>query len=786
MKTSRTAKYNETVDSNTKIFNDMIKRLDSTDQSKVFLDVVCTLEAWLRVDKAYYSQARPMIVTLLETAMMFLSRLFNLKDGAHIDIPQCPPETQSQLFAYVKLLLTVKQYEYFFREDDGLQERLSNVLNTIWFNNKPQPVAFQSRYPTTSSSSTSVGLINTPESRAESMVDNNSPTSLSPSYKQPESPEQVSKQAGMKPSFIVQSQPTDTTISRVVNQSEPTPNSHGPSSHPATSLQITPRVVTSTSPNVLSSTKTTSKVNRLLSLAKVDKEGWKKGKASRTPETDLLKEQSIRERSIETQTESLPPSPITPKVVVSRQTEQKSLWNSNPAKISSSVREIDRIGINSTSIEKVPVFVPPTRVIIHEPRETALTAVIPESPLEDASTSGSVSQKTLGHSTDAPAQVIGPQYVPEISVVGSAASDLCSLQNETSEYFPQHEGPCDDTQMTNTPNEQTTVSRPRRLFNFSGAEATRLIDSSKHFLLRSKNELQPVIASQVATRFVDALQDFISVKHATVKTLFKPDTCINTPPASDKSSKVDLFPLKRARSSTTDGGMPSPVRRKLDLAKIIPDDIEDERRKFIRPLSLANQSQPFCHPDTPYETICVLAGLDGPFNENSSFEIGDEQYIRARRWADRYSLFDKSLPSLSFTLTCTVIPDLAAYPEEKTGEDVLCSLPIEWPQDGGLYITVQTDNTPPTSLAIAPPFWMRNSGPIDLTAYIGLKTTITFTSDRGFSKYVFALRLHPPTDSQLLEFHHASSLLSSPSDPSPDPWIETLSPVRSFLAELSL
>ncbi|KAF8591131.1 hypothetical protein K439DRAFT_1063351 [Ramaria rubella] len=108
--------YEERVSTNTRVFRELNRKLAS-DTSDEYVVAAKKFAKWLGDQKAYYMEARPYIVMLLETASYTLSRLANLRADQEFHITLCPPTLQSQVVAYTALVGTVRPYLPLFQED---------------------------------------------------------------------------------------------------------------------------------------------------------------------------------------------------------------------------------------------------------------------------------------------------------------------------------------------------------------------------------------------------------------------------------------------------------------------------------------------------------------------------------------------------------------------------------------------------------------------------------------------------------------------------------------------
>ncbi|KAI0342639.1 hypothetical protein BDW22DRAFT_129432 [Trametopsis cervina] len=102
-----------------------------TEESKFVLSAN-KLSAWMSVDKAFYTSARPWIVGFLETAQATLCRTcgITLPGPRPFHISQCPPQFSAFVEAYRKMVQTVWRFDHLFIELD-LRKRLEMLFRSV-------------------------------------------------------------------------------------------------------------------------------------------------------------------------------------------------------------------------------------------------------------------------------------------------------------------------------------------------------------------------------------------------------------------------------------------------------------------------------------------------------------------------------------------------------------------------------------------------------------------------------------------------------------------------------
>ncbi|KAF8512255.1 hypothetical protein JB92DRAFT_2929258 [Gautieria morchelliformis] len=158
------------------------------------------------------------------------------------------------------------------------------------------------------------------------------------------------------------------------------------------------------------------------------------------------------------------------------------------------------------------------------------------------------------------------------------------------------------------------------------------------------------------------------------------------------------------------------------------------------------------HPSQPYEIISIVEGSPMAAMQDVQFELSDEKATLVKRWVDRYDTFDQNSPCMSFTLICTHLPVGQTEDEKAVTEEIAQNMEIQWPRDGGVWITVEADDHSPISIPVSPPSYIEGHEALDLSDVVGGGTTkIRFTQTRDLSQYLFILRAHRPTEAQLRE-----------------------------------
>ncbi|RPD60163.1 hypothetical protein L226DRAFT_535092 [Lentinus tigrinus ALCF2SS1-7] len=124
---------------NESLFPIFLKHLAS-DNVKDFTTTAVKLANWLGVDKAYYQNARPVIIEMLETAHENVRRRYSLVHPSHVT--QVNPDLQAWLQPYLALVQTVVPFYRLFTEGE-LQLRLrALVKNSETFALLPQQPGF--------------------------------------------------------------------------------------------------------------------------------------------------------------------------------------------------------------------------------------------------------------------------------------------------------------------------------------------------------------------------------------------------------------------------------------------------------------------------------------------------------------------------------------------------------------------------------------------------------------------------------------------------------------------
>ncbi|OJT06650.1 hypothetical protein TRAPUB_2508 [Trametes pubescens] len=112
---------------NDKLFPIFQKNL-SSDNLAEFATAADKLSGWLSRDKAYYTKARPMIISLMETAHETVLRHSGSTTPFHVS--RVTDDVRPWADAYVKILRTVMQFTMLFSEN-ALQLRLRTLLQAL-------------------------------------------------------------------------------------------------------------------------------------------------------------------------------------------------------------------------------------------------------------------------------------------------------------------------------------------------------------------------------------------------------------------------------------------------------------------------------------------------------------------------------------------------------------------------------------------------------------------------------------------------------------------------------
>ncbi|KAI0636025.1 hypothetical protein C8Q77DRAFT_609008 [Trametes polyzona] len=112
---------------NDKLFPIFLKNL-SSDNLAEFTTAAEKLSGWLSKDRAYYTKARPMIISLMETALDNVRR--HSGSGALFHVSTCTDELKPWAEPYLKIVRTVVPFWLLFPER-SLQLRLRKLFQTL-------------------------------------------------------------------------------------------------------------------------------------------------------------------------------------------------------------------------------------------------------------------------------------------------------------------------------------------------------------------------------------------------------------------------------------------------------------------------------------------------------------------------------------------------------------------------------------------------------------------------------------------------------------------------------
>jgi hypothetical protein len=163
--------------------------------------------------------------------------------------------------------------------------------------------------------------------------------------------------------------------------------------------------------------------------------------------------------------------------------------------------------------------------------------------------------------------------------------------------------------------------------------------------------------------------------------------------------------------------------RSYEASLFVPDKQDPPTRPITSILAKISKLQPcYFHPTTPFGIIFATRGSSASGPKDIEFELDEEQMASIASWVKPHSIFecvtDFILPRilthcffskdacLSITLMCartSGIKELTKEDCEISKDELTRKMTIEWPNDDGLYITVQAGDSPGVSFKISPP-----------------------------------------------------------------------------------